>query len=232
MPPLARLRSNNARCRSAECGVDELERWGVRTGRGFSPGRCRYGLHATRVHPILDAAHVSALLHRRQRRKDAEATPYINHPIAVAQLLREYGVDDVTAIAAALLHDTIEDTGVTREQLAGRYGPAVAGVVAEVSDDKSLPKARRKELQVEHAPRLSQPARLVKLGDKVRNLEDVLASPPRGWSAHQKHDYFLWAKRVVDGLRGTHAALEARFDSVYARHGEFVSRREREGEGA
>lgn len=176
----------------------------------------------------MDATHVSAQLHRMQRRKDEDATPYINHPVAVAHLMLECGVTCPSSIAAGLLHDTIEDTGATRQQLQVRYGPAVAGMVEEVSDDKALPKQARKELQIAHAPHLSVGAKAVKLADKTRNLEDVLSSPPPGWSTERRLQYFDWAAAVVEGLRGPHPQLEARFDAVYQRRGELEVARPRE----
>jgi guanosine-3',5'-bis(diphosphate) 3'-pyrophosphohydrolase len=128
---------------------------------------------------VLKAMAFAALKHRDQRRKDANASPYINHPIALADLLwNEGGVRDAAVIAAALLHDTIEDTNTTAAELQKAFGSKVAGIVGEVTDDKSLPKERRKELQVEHAAHISKSAKLVKLADKICNLRDILASPP------------------------------------------------------
>jgi guanosine-3',5'-bis(diphosphate) 3'-pyrophosphohydrolase len=165
---------------------------------------------------VLRALDFAARKHRDQRRKDPEASPYINHPIALANVLwNEGAVHDPVVIAAALLHDTIEDTDTTREELADAFGAEVAGIVAEVTDDKSLDKDVRKRLQVEHAPHLSGPAKLVKLADKICNLRDIVASPPTGWSLERRRQYFDWAKRVIDGLRGAHAGLERRFDGMY-----------------
>jgi guanosine-3',5'-bis(diphosphate) 3'-pyrophosphohydrolase len=167
---------------------------------------------------ILRALAFAAHKHRDQRRKGEDAPPYINHPIALANVLwNEGGVHDPVVIAAALLHDTIEDTETTRTELAAEFGDAIAGVVAEVTDDKALPKATRKQLQIDHAPELSQAAKLVKLADKICNLRDVAASPPVDWPLQRRQEYFDWAKAVVDGLRGVHAELERRFDEAYAR---------------
>ena len=161
--------------------------------------------------------------HRDQRRKDAEASPYINHPIALANVLaNEGGVDDVTVLCAAVLHDTIEDTETTPEELQAIFGPKVASVVMEVTDDKSLEKSVRKQRQVEHAPHMSREAKFVKLADKISNLRDILASPPAHWSAERKQAYFEWAARVVAGLRGVHRGLESVFDGLYARRTEFA----------
>jgi GTP diphosphokinase / guanosine-3',5'-bis(diphosphate) 3'-diphosphatase len=165
---------------------------------------------------LLRALDLAAAKHRDQRRKDAPKSPYINHPIAVAQLLWECGVHDETAILAGVLHDTIEDTATTRDELAALFGAEVADVVAEVTDDKSLPKERRKELQVEHGPHLSHAAKLVKLADKTCNVRDIIDSPP-DWPLERKQQYLVWAKRVVDGLRDASPELAARFDAQHAR---------------
>jgi GTP diphosphokinase / guanosine-3',5'-bis(diphosphate) 3'-diphosphatase len=171
---------------------------------------------------ILDAAAFAADKHRNQRRKDKGASPYINHPIGLAALLaNDGGVSDARVLAAALLHDTIEDTETTAAELEERFGSAIKDIVLEVTDDKSLPKAERKQLQVAHAPHISREAKLVKLADKICNLRDILASPPADWPASRKQQYFEWAHDVVAGLRGTNAALEAIFDDLYRRRGEF-----------
>ena len=161
--------------------------------------------------------------HRNQRRKDAEASPYINHPIALANVLaNEGGVEDVTVLCAAVLHDTIEDTDTTSEELQAIFGPKVASVVMEVTDDKSLEKSLRKQRQVEHAPHISKEAKLVKLADKISNLRDIIASPPADWSAERKQTYFEWAAKVVAGVRGVHPGLESVFDGLLARQAELV----------
>ena len=166
---------------------------------------------------LLHALELASVRHRDQRRKDQEKSPYINHPIAVASLLAQHGVTDPTALLAAILHDTIEDTATTRDELVAAFGEDVAACVCEVTDDKSLPKAQRKELQVEHAAHLSASARLVKLADKICNVRDIVDSPPADWSETRRQEYLDWAKRVVDGMRGANPALERAFDEQYAR---------------
>ncbi|MDE2136454.1 MAG: bifunctional (p)ppGpp synthetase/guanosine-3',5'-bis(diphosphate) 3'-pyrophosphohydrolase [Gammaproteobacteria bacterium] len=166
---------------------------------------------------ILGAASFAAERHRDQRRKGKDASPYINHPLALASLLAGCGERDPTVLMAALLHDTVEDTATTFAELEQAFGPEVAGIVREVTDDKALPKAERKRLQIEHAAHLSRRAMLVKLADKICNLRDILVSPPTDWGAQRKREYFDWAKAVVDPMRGVHPRLEALFDEVYAR---------------
>ncbi|NBQ69339.1 MAG: bifunctional (p)ppGpp synthetase/guanosine-3',5'-bis(diphosphate) 3'-pyrophosphohydrolase [Nitrosomonadaceae bacterium] len=167
---------------------------------------------------IIKAAAFAAEKHRDQRRKDAGASPYINHPLALASVLAvEGGVIDPDVICAALLHDTIEDTETTAAELALHFGDKVTGIVLEVTDDKSLGKATRKGLQAEHAFRLSTEAKLVKFADKICNLRDILASPPANWSTERKREYFEWAARVVAGMRGTHPDLEAVFDDLFSK---------------
>jgi guanosine-3',5'-bis(diphosphate) 3'-pyrophosphohydrolase len=168
------------------------------------------------VATLIKAADFAAFKHRRQRRKDAEASPYINHPLALARVLKlEAGVGDLEVLVAAILHDTVEDTETTTEELAREFGPRIAAIVAEVTDDKSLPKPDRKRLQVERAPHSSPQARLVKLADKICNLRDVSTAPPAHWPLERRRGYFEWAKAVIDGVRGTHSELERLFDEAY-----------------
>ena len=174
---------------------------------------------------ILKALQFAATKHRDQRRKDVDASPYINHPIAAAELLaRVGGVTDPTVLVAAILHDTVEDTETTFDELEAAFGSEVRGIVAEVTDDKSLPKPERKLLQVEHARHASSAAKLIKLVDKICNVTDVIEHPATGWSAARRLEYIAWAERVVAGCRGTNAALEQHFDAVVARGtGEIVN---------
>jgi GTP diphosphokinase / guanosine-3',5'-bis(diphosphate) 3'-diphosphatase len=170
---------------------------------------------------LLKALAFAAHKHRDQRRKDAEASPYINHPIALANVLvNEGGVNDIDVLCAALLHDTLEDTDTSVAELEGAFGRRIARIVEEVTDDKALAKAERKRMQIEHAPGLSPEAKLVKLADKICNVRDVAERPPKSWDLARRREYFDWAKCVVDGLRGTQgeemSRLEAAFDAAYA----------------
>ena len=165
--------------------------------------------------PLLAALRLAAEKHRDQRRKGADASPYINHPIEVADLLATVGgVRDVAVLAAAILHDTIEDTETTPEELEAAFGRRVRSLVAEVTDDKSLPKAERKKIQRDHAPHLSQDAKQIKLADKISNVREIGASPPDDWSLERRREYIAWARSVVAGCRGANAALERHFDRV------------------
>ena len=167
---------------------------------------------------IIQAAYFAAEKHKTQRRKDTEKTPYINHPLALANVLAvECDIDDVEVICGALLHDTIEDTDTTEEELLENFGKQITRIVLEVTDDKTLDNYARKEAQVSHAPHISDQAKLVKLADKISNLRDISASPPFDWSVERKQEYFDWAARVIDGLRGVHPKLEALFDEVYSK---------------
>lgn len=164
---------------------------------------------------LLRAVDFAARKHRSQRRKDLEGSPYINHPIAVARvLLEEGGVQEVRVLAAALLHDTLEDTDTTPGELEAAFGGEIARIVQEVTDDKALPKEERKRLQVEHAPLASPEAKLVKLGDKICNLRDIQATPPHDWPEARKRAYVLWAAEVVAGCRGVNPGLERAFDQT------------------
>jgi guanosine-3',5'-bis(diphosphate) 3'-pyrophosphohydrolase len=166
---------------------------------------------------LLTAIAFAADKHRNQRRKDIHASPYINHPIALANVLKnEGGIADAAVLSAALLHDTVEDTDATREELESVFGREIAAIVLEVTDDMTLPRGERKRLQVERAATISHRAKLVKLADKICNLRDLLKSQPAEWTEERTSEYFDWARAVVDGLRGTNAALERIFDGLYA----------------
>ena len=136
---------------------------------------------------VLRAAEFAARKHKDQRRKDADASPYVNHPIALARILSEEGgVDDPVVLAAALLHDTIEDTETSYQELRGEFGVAVADVVAEVTDTKWIQKSTRKQIQISRAAKSSHGAKLVKIADKIANLRDIIASPPAAWTIARK----------------------------------------------
>ena len=167
---------------------------------------------------LLKAVNFAADKHRHQRRKDRERSPYVNHPIAVAETLARVGnVSNLTALQAALLHDTIEDTKTTPEDLEQVFGPEVRDLVLEVTDDKTQPKQERKQLQIEHAVHLSDRAKQIKMADIICNVCDILHSPPTEWSLDRKLEYLSWGEAVVDGCRGVNDGLELRFDEVLAK---------------
>lgn len=149
--------------------------------------------------------------HRYQHRKDG-MTPYINHPIQVAHLLSSHGETDPVLLAGALLHDTIEDTNATAEELKNKFGQEVLDLVLEVTDDKNLPKEERKQQQIEHAKDSSHRAKLLKLADKICNITDIMDCPPEGWREERKVQYLQWSVQVVKNVRGVNPELEALFD--------------------
>jgi len=164
---------------------------------------------------ILEAIDFAADKHRYQRRKGSDASPYINHPIEVARLLWSIGgVRNPNILAAAILHDTLEDTDAAPAELSTRFGASVLALVRELTDDKTLPQAERKRLQVEHAPHLSFNARLIKIADKTSNVREVGETPPVDWSRQRRSDYLDWADEVIDRIRGTNEALERHYDDV------------------
>jgi GTP diphosphokinase / guanosine-3',5'-bis(diphosphate) 3'-diphosphatase len=164
---------------------------------------------------LLRTLRFAAEKHRDQRRKGAGAPPFINHAIEVAELLSSVGgvVDPVT-LQAAVLHDTLEDTDTTFEEIAREFGSDVAHVVLEVTDEKGLRRDERKRRQVESAAGLSHRARLVRLADKIVNVRAIASSPPVDWSPERRLDYLEWADRVVDRCRGCSSALEAAYDEA------------------
>lgn len=164
---------------------------------------------------FIEAVAFAAEKHSNQRRKNADASPYINHPIQLAQVLaNEGGIVNTDVLCAAVLHDTLEDTDTTEAELKKLFGPKIASIVVEVTDDKSLPKEVRKQMQIDHAPHSSHEAKLVKLADKICNLRDMLNAPPAGWPAERRVEYVEWAARVINGARGANTKLERIFDAL------------------
>lgn len=168
---------------------------------------------------VMRAAVFAGRVHAGHRRKGDAQEPYVNHVLEVAEILATHGAP-VPAIVAALLHDTVEDSDAdpeptTLDHIAAAFGEEVAGIVAEVSDDKSLPKETRKALQVRQAPKKSDAAKQLKLADKISNLRAIAASPPKGWDHARRVEYVGWAGRVVAGLRGVNPGLDVLFDETY-----------------
>ena len=166
---------------------------------------------------LLKALRFASQKHSDQRRKNAKASPYINHPIQVAQILWDVAdVRDAALLIAAILHDTIEDTDTTPDDIKREFGEEILALVLEVTDDKNLPGHIRKQLQVEHAPHKSERAKLLKLADKISNVGDISNWPPKDWSVERRQEYLLWTERVVAGLRGVNEKLERQYDDVLA----------------
>ncbi len=165
---------------------------------------------------ITRAFDFAARCHCKQVRKGEAREPYINHIAEVAALLAEAtdGGDPVLVIAG-ILHDTVEDTEATLDDIRAEFGDNVAEVVAEVTDDKSLPSDERKAQQVAKIRDKSNRAKLLKMADKTSNLRSILISPPSDWTLERKRDYFRWGKDVTDHCRGLNARLEAGFDAVF-----------------
>jgi (p)ppGpp synthase/HD superfamily hydrolase len=166
---------------------------------------------------ITAAYDIAARRHSGQTRKGAAGEPYVNHLADVAARLARSPQATEATVIAAILHDVVEDTDMTIEEVEAAFGPEVAGYVAEVTDDKSLPKAERKRLQVELAPTKSDPAKRIKLADKASNLAALADSPPPWWDRARRQEYLAWARDVVAGLRGVDPALELAFDHEAAR---------------
>lgn len=160
--------------------------------------------------------------HKRQRRKNKEATPYINHPVRVASILFNAGERDAVLLAAAVLHDVVEDCGIGKAQVAKKFGAEVADLVMEVTDDKTLDKQERKRLQVQHAPHLSVRGKKLKLADKIANLEDTLRDGPADWSLDRKLEYCDHSYAVYQGIRGQNRKLDRQFRELYERRHDYI----------
>jgi len=163
------------------------------------------------------AYHFAALAHEKQRRKGERGAPYINHLTDVAEMVaRAVNGQDAPLVAAAVLHDTVEDTAVSEADLREAFGDDIASLVMEATDDKSLPKAKRKRLQIEYAPHASPRAKILKMADKISNLNSLSHSPP-DWTAQRKQAYVEWALAVAKGLRGESEWLDGLFDEAVSR---------------
>lgn len=164
---------------------------------------------------LLRALEFAARKHRDQRRKGNHQAPYINHPIEVAKLVAIVGrCEDIGVLQAAILHDTIEDTDATPEEIESEFGPDVRALVLEMTDDMSLPSPQRKLEQIERAATLSHRAKLIKIADKIANVGDIARHPPSDWTVERRRNYFNWTKQVIDRVRGTNAALESCYDEA------------------
>lgn len=168
---------------------------------------------------VISALNFAAKKHRDQRRKDHAASPYINHPISLADILvNEAGISDESVIAAAILHDTIEDTDTTPDEIERHFGAKIRSIVEEVTDDMKLPREERKALQIRHASALSNEAALIKLADKIANLRDLNKTPPLKWSDERKQDYRLWAQQVISNIQDPDPRLLALFNEAVLRN--------------
>lgn len=165
---------------------------------------------------LLKTINFAAQKHTDQRRKNSTGSPYIEHPIAVANQISQIGhISDLATLQAAILHDTVEDTNTTLDEIKTEFGEEVSNIVAEVTDNKSLPKVERKKFQIVHAAVISYKAKIVKLSDKLHNLSDLLIDPPTSWSKETVQGYFIWSYQVVRNLKGTNIYLETALNDVF-----------------
>jgi len=135
------------------------------------------------VTELTGALRFAAEAHANQRRKGAAQEPYVNHLIEVAELIVDAtGGDDPDIVIGALLHDTIEDTAVTYDEIEARFGRRVADLVRENSDDMSLPKQERRRRRIAEAAHKSDGAKLIKIADLISNARAMTTSPPAGWA--------------------------------------------------
>lgn len=164
---------------------------------------------------LFDAINFAICKHHNQIRKDQRGSPYITHPLSVAQAIYEIGgVEETDILVSAILHDTIEDTDTSEAEIKEKFGEYILAIILEVTDDKSLEKMERKRRQVAHAGGLSYAARIIKLADKLVNCRDVLLSPPKDWPLTRRQAYIQWAADVVYEIRGVNPALENAFDEM------------------
>lgn len=167
------------------------------------------------VFTLLDTIEYAVEKHGVQQRKNSAKKPYMTHPLSVAQHLIRAGITDLCVLRAAILHDVVEDTTGTLAEIEAKFGSRVAGIVAEVTDDKSLPTVERKKAQIEHAKTASREAKLVKLADKLDNCQSLLVDPPTTWSLERIQGYMVWSQAVVASCAGTCINLEGTLRAIF-----------------
>jgi len=207
---------NGAECNQEKSGLyPQLKQSETDSSESEEKKPAKSDTFAEDISLFVKATDFAARRHRFQKRKDARQTPYINHPIGVAYLLTSIGkIYDPVVLAAAALHDTVEDTKTTQEEIEQEFGEEVALIVRECTENKDLPRKERKALAIEKAGHCCHKTKLVKLADKLYNLRDLERSTPVGWDKKRVKEYFLWAKDVISQIKGTNEALEAELDQV------------------
>jgi guanosine-3',5'-bis(diphosphate) 3'-pyrophosphohydrolase len=176
---------------------------------------------AQEIQEVCMGVEFAAEKHQLQTRKNPEKTPYISHPIGVANYLIDTGeVRDPSIIIGALLHDTVEDTQTTWEEIEKRFGVRVANYVREMTDDKSLDKEARKRSQIVAASQKSKGAAQIKLADKLYNLNDLSHQPPKDWSQLRIDQYYEWAHSVIHRLPKVNDKLFQAVNDVINAHWE------------
>lgn len=169
-----------------------------------------------RYEKLVRAMRFAVYKHRLQRRKNKDQESYAVHPFSVEEKLERAGVRDENILCAAVLHDTVEDTEASIEEIRKEFGEEVAGIVSEVTDDKSLPKYQRKLNQIEKAKTISVGGLLVKLADKLDNLWDIMDNPPEEWEPERVEGYIVWCKAVTDEIgKRNFGSAEAELSSSY-----------------
>lgn len=170
---------------------------------------------------LLTTIEFASIAHRDQRRKNSNKSPYINHPIEVASLIAQSGITDTAVLQAAILHDTIEDCGVTQDDIRNRFGEDVLNLVMECTDDKSLDKLTRKKLQIVHAANMNSRAIPIKIADKISNLKDLITDPPLSWSPQYVKGYVIWCRAVYEKISGHNTFLDNMIEKIFAAHGVY-----------
>ena len=167
------------------------------------------------IDKVFQALIFAADKHKNQRRKDLENTPYINHPIEVANFLIKHGITDSNIIICALLHDTIEDTNTSFEEIKELFGEEIALTVRDCTDNKKLDKITRKKEQIEHAKYIRNNAKLVKLADKYSNISMLAINPPSKWSPEEIIGYTHWGYAVCKNLFGINEKIDKTVSDMF-----------------
>ena len=168
---------------------------------------------------LIDAFQFASYKHRFQFRKGENHQAYIVHPAAVCKILSDSGVTDVEILCGALLHDTVEDTQTTFEELEEKFGPKITQYVRELTDDKSLDKISRKKSHLAEAYVESKGAQMINLADRINNCESLIESCPMSLGPHKKaQGYIVWSKKIADAVKGTNPNLDKRFEDLLTKN--------------
>ena len=167
------------------------------------------------LYTMMRAIEFATDAHKAQKRK-ASGEPYIIHPIRVLRILTEAGITDDTVLIAAVLHDVVEDTSVTLDEITRVFGKRVSNFVFEVTNNPDLSKVDKKKAQVTKASNMSSGAKLIKMADMIDNLSDLLVAPPPDWTKERVKGYFVWKYVIFSSLRGVNSYLVNELEKLFS----------------
>jgi len=183
--------------------------------KSLKDGMDRGALNEKDAEAVLGAAIFATEKHKSQVRSNEKKTPYIIHPIEVADLVMKIGhVYDKDVLITALLHDVMDDTQTTYEQITSLYGTKVSSYLEEMTSKQGLSLKEQKKQQIMQAFRQNPSVAIIKLSDKLSNLKTLATSPPPSWSRDRIDQYFQWAQTVIENLPESNQLLKKAVKNV------------------